>query len=338
MKHPDSVGATAPHARGISSTVKADPVGFVQLGAPPSATYLGVVHSFAVYVKWSDLQPTPTGPIATNNPIDKAIARLRLVEQKNPGTHLNLKLRVMAGISSPTWAKKIGGPAVTIEDPKFTGVKGTIGRFWTNAFHKAYKGLMSKLAAKYDGVPELADVAMSRCMTITAEPMIRPFYDQTTVHNLLAAGYSAGKDKTCQQEQITDATLWTTTHSSLSFNGFVDLSSSGRRSMDWPFTRSLMDLCHHILGPRCTIENNDMVANPSAYYLQLYSSIASHGAPIAIQTDTLSRVGNLKTAISNAIHYGAQSLELTGGYANVVTPADLRRYLPQLLANSQVLP
>ena len=71
---------------------------------------LDVVHAYVVKVNWADLQPQPNGPIAADNAIDKAIARVRQSDYKQVG--MALKLRVFAGINAPDWVKKLGGAPI----------------------------------------------------------------------------------------------------------------------------------------------------------------------------------------------------------------------------------
>ena len=60
----------------------------------------------------------------------------------------------------------------TITNPQDGGT-GTIGRFWTDDYGAAYDQLETLLAAKYDNVPEIREVTISRCTTFYDEPFIR---------------------------------------------------------------------------------------------------------------------------------------------------------------------
>ena len=71
---------------------------------PGTEAYIG---AYVVRVSWADLQPTPYGPIVTDNAIDAAIARVR---QPDMAGRMSLKLRVLAGVNAPEWVKQIGGP------------------------------------------------------------------------------------------------------------------------------------------------------------------------------------------------------------------------------------
>ena len=90
-------------------------------GAPPAA-YHGLMDAYALRVLWSDLQPRRTGPLTTRA-LDQA---LRHAGQR--GAHV--KLRVMAGVHAPRWAKRLGGPPMRMVNPT-NGHGGTVPRFWT---------------------------------------------------------------------------------------------------------------------------------------------------------------------------------------------------------------
>ena len=68
-------------------------------------------------VSWAELQPTAGGPIAGNNAIDLAVADVRAWNAANPTHPEALKLRVAAGIHSPSWALDLGGACVAVTDP-----------------------------------------------------------------------------------------------------------------------------------------------------------------------------------------------------------------------------
>src|SRR6266700_3933565 len=135
----------------------------------PDKSYWSVLSGFVVQVDWSQLQSAPGAPLPANNPIDQAIAAAR-------AAGLRIKLRVDAGTMAPEWAKSLGGSPVPVQFTNpVTGAptSGTIGRFWTPAFGRAYQDLQNKLAARYDNVPEIAQTSITRCITFFAEPFLR---------------------------------------------------------------------------------------------------------------------------------------------------------------------
>lgn len=287
-------------------------------GAPPS-TYLGALAGYVVNVHWSQLQPSSGVSIAANNPIDEAIKQVRELNATDH-THLGLKLRIFAGIWAPGWAKSLGGSPVTVTDPQ-GGQTGTVGRFWTNAFGQAYNHLQSLLAAKYDQVPEIREVTISRCTTFYAEPFIRDVSDPATVSALLAAGYTLGADDTCQRQEIDAATVWRHTHSDLSFNPYQVINPDGTIATDEAYTGLIMSYCRQILGLACVLENNSLRTPIPPTYQTMYAQMQTLGQPITFQTAAAQRIGNLQSTLQYAVSLGANSVELPGGYETLATPA-----------------
>src|SRR5438552_8265461 len=111
--------------------------GLVDRAGPPPPAYRGVVHAYVVNVGWKNLQPAPNGPLTPDNPIDRALAAVRVMNRQQPGSPLGLKVRLFAGVQAPDWAKNLGGPPFTVTD-KASAQSGTVGRFWTDAFGRAY--------------------------------------------------------------------------------------------------------------------------------------------------------------------------------------------------------
>ncbi len=311
---------TAPRPRpsrsvqGTPSAAQLKPVlrGLLDRGGVPPPAFLGMFAGYVVNARWKDLQPSAGQPLAADNAIDQAIATVRSINAFQR-TELGLKLRLFAGIHAPDWAKHLGGDPVAVSDPH-SGASGTVGRFWTDAFGHAYDVLQSMLAAKYDGIPEVREVTISRCTTVYAEPFIRNVGDQATVQALLAAGYSVQADERCQHEQVDAASVWRRTHSDLSFNPYQVIKPDGSTSSDEGFTESMMDYCRQRLGRACVLENNSLRDPPLSAYQAMYEKMRSLGQPIAFQTAAEKRVGNLESTLSNAIGLGANSVELPGGY------------------------
>ncbi|HSS37830.1 MAG TPA: hypothetical protein VLT58_03575, partial [Polyangia bacterium] len=188
--------------------------GLIDREGPPATALRRVVTNFVVTVNWRDLQPTP-GDIVANNAIDQAITTARRMNAVTGQPPVGVKIRLYAGVYAPAWAKQLGGPPVAVTAGALTG---TVGRFWTDAFGAAYADLWQRLAAKYDSVPEIHEVTVSRCMTFYAETMIRDVEDPATVQNLLSAGFSITADKSCISQEIQLGTAWHTTRVGVAFN------------------------------------------------------------------------------------------------------------------------
>jgi len=324
----------SPTASGSPSPSELKPVlaGLLDRSGPPPASYVTSLAGYVVNAYWRDLQPTPAETLAPDNAIDQAITEVRSLNAADH-THLALKIRVYAGVWAPQWAKQLGGAPVSVTNPQ-GGATGTVGRFWTAAFGAAYNELESLLAAKYDTVSEIREVTISRCTTFYDEPFIRDAGDPATIDALIAAGYTTSADETCQREEIDAATVWHHTHSDLALNPYEAIGPGGGVVTDELFTESMMEYCRQVLGDACVLENNSLrYPVQGASYESMYASMSLLGAPLAFQTATASRVGDLTATLAYAVSLGANSVELPGGYAAIGTPATFASATRLLAAN-----
>jgi hypothetical protein len=303
-----TTAGSSPTTAAAAGTLKPVLQGIIEINQLPQGQELAVTGGVAVSVSWSDLQPTPNGPIAANNPLDQAIASIRAINQAN---HLNLgiRARVLAGINAPDWAKALGGAPVTVSGTQ-TSAQGTIGRFWTDPFGAAYDALQRKLAAKYDNVPEVREVTASRCTTIFAEPLIRQASDAVTVSNLLLAGYNDAADDRCQHQMIDAHQVWVHTRTGMAFNPYQHPDGS---TSDTAATLRYMQYCRQTLGPRCVLENNSIRWPPLPTYETMYQAMSQMGPPISFQTAGPARVGDLPMTLQWAVTQGADAVELSPG-------------------------
>jgi hypothetical protein len=296
--------------------------------------YLGVVNCFVVKVDWSELQPARGGPVVSDNVIDQAIAEANRQNAADPNLHLWLKLRVYAGVAAPEWAKQLDGPPVTLRDPQTGAVIGTVPRFWTARFGAAYDDLMSQLATRYDDVPVLLEVAVSRCTTQFAEPFLRQANNADNRAAYLAAGYSVAQDEACERAQLdTHASLWRHTRTGVAFSPFQSFDAGGVHQ-DEAFTEQMMVYCRSALGSRCVLGNNTISwPLPSGSYTSMYQKIASLGGPIYFQTATAAKIGDWQATLKWAADLGAGMVELPAGYDPNYPLADLSGSDARLEAN-----
>ena len=306
--------------------------GLLTRDGPPGPALASAVSGWVVNADWSDLQPTPDGPLARDNVIDRAIAEARRTAA--PGTTAELKVRLFAGTHAPEWAKSLGGAPVPVTDPQ-SGRTGTIGRFWEAAFGRAYAQLQVRLGAAYDAVPEIREVTAARCTTFYSEPFIRDAQAKATISALLGAGFTAAADETCQREQIDAHDVWHQTRTSLAFNPYQHLEPAGTWFNDMAFTRQMAASCRQRLGNRCVLENNS-VRWPVLGDGALYDVLRSFGPPFTFQTATIERVGDLAGAVRFCVDLGAGAVELPGGSA--VPVADLAVLDRALRANADRVP
>ncbi len=309
-----------------SPVIKPALAGLLDRDGPPPTAYASVFGGFAVNVQWAQLQSSAGGDITANNPIDQAIAQVRQID---PTGKVGLKIRLLAGISAPQWAKQLDGAPVPVFDP-ITGAAGTIGRFWTADFGSAYSDLMTKLAAKYDSTPEVREITISRCTTVYAEPFIRDAGSPTTVSALLAAGFTVAADQQCHRDEIAAHDAWKSTRSDLSFNPYQVLGGPTRQ-IDESFTEQMMELCRSTLGARCVLANNSLRMPPQ--YPDMYNRMKELGPPISFQTSSLNKIGNFGQTLDTAISLGAGSVELPAGFEGTA-PATLASYGLRLAAQA----
>jgi len=301
-------------------------------GAPP-AGFLGVaVRGFVVKAGWADLQPSPGGGIAADNAIDKAIAQVRQLNAAHSGLELGLRLRIYAGVDAPGWAKSGGGGPVQVTNPQ-SGETATIGKFWAEPFGGDYAAFEKLLAARYDGVPEIREVVISRCTTFFAEPFLRDKGDAGTVANLISAGFTTSADHACHREEIDAHKVWQHTRSDLELNPYQDIERKGKASVDEAFTEEMMRYCRATLGARCVLENNSLADPPK--YVRMYSVMKALGGPISFQTATAAKIGDLQQALALGAEYGATSVELPSSYTKDSSPQALAAPNARLEANAR---
>ena len=289
--------------------------GLIDRQGEPSKKSLASVHAYVVKVNWADLQPSSFGPIAADNAIDKAIARVR--QPDFAAVHMALKLRVFAGIGTPDWAKQLGGaplPYINNQDGASTA-GGSIGRFWSPEFGKAYADLQSKLAAKYDDVPEIREITVSRCTTIFDELFVRQPGEPKNVQSLLGGGYTVAADKQCIKDAITEHQVWKHTTSDVDFSPFPDVTKPGTDG-DVAYADEMMTFCRATLGIRCGLQNNALstskLENPR--FQTLYAAMTKLGPPIILQTAARKRLGDRDQTLAAAVKIEANSVELPAGY------------------------
>lgn len=278
----------------------------------PPTRLLGVVEGFVVDVEWADLQPSP-GPIADKNPIDDALEAAEDASRSS-GVPLRLKLRTRAGVHAPEWAKKLAGGPVRVFDGE---TAGTIGKFWTAAFGRAYEQLHHLLAERYDADIRIAQVEIARCTTFYSEPFLRQWGTDETQEALLKAGYTAEADAACQREQIETHLIWRQTRSGLMLNPYQRIGKDGGVTPDVEFTVNMMNFCRETLGPACVLENASVrwPLLQGQGYTEMYREIQARGAPVSLQTAAPSRIGDWFKALTLAAELGANSVELNRTYA-----------------------
>lgn len=323
------VGAATPGGGVLKPPIQ----GLVDRQATPAGAWSlqqgGPIGAVVVRVPWADLQ-NPDGSIITPNPIDAA---LRTVPPE-----LSLKVRLLAGKDAPAWLRRQAG-VVRLSDPQ-SGTASVV-RWWAPEVGDAYDTLIAGLAARYDGNPRILDVTVSRCMTFTAEPLLRPLGSATNRKALWAAGLRAGdltdNDRTCQLQALAAHDAFKLTRSSLALNPYQKLVSPTSSAVDEGYTETLMTSCRSILGDRCVLANNSLRGRSrGATYDQMYRAIQARGAPIAFQTSASTDFRSCRdvvTVLKKAVQYRANSVELPFNYVKRCKPSDLAPSAAALGAN-----
>jgi hypothetical protein len=213
----------------------------------------------------------------------------------------------------------LGGAPLAVTEPGGGHlVSGTIPRFWTASVGAAYDRLMGELASRYDTAPEVADIVISRCTTVYAEPMVRQNNNPQTVTNLLNAGYTSALDNICQHQEIDAAKVFRHTHISISISPYERIDAPGHRVLDNDYAISIAEYCRAVLGPQCVLGNNELGrpifdGGPEAQS-PIYQAIKRLGSPIYFQveanTNRISTGDQMAAAIVQGIDDSASYLEV----------------------------
>ena len=290
-------------------------------GMPPTRVDYATLGGWVVNIKWKDLEPTQ-GALSSLalKELDDSVAEVRAYNATHPTQTLGIKLRLFTGAFSPAWLMVAAGPTFKIQlnvgDPLTA-----IPRFWTPAFRDAHRSVMARLGARYDAVPEIRDVVVSRCSTLFMEPMVRETWLATNIQPYLDAGYTLALDGACQEEAIDDtATAWPTTRISESFSIYEAIQPDGTAQGSWDAgvytTQRFMDYFRARLGSRGVWGNNEagrgdtlnMVAPIQAVYAYekakppvYYQTVAAGNAPPGDFESVIVEAANL--SVSQSANY-----------------------------------
>lgn len=293
-----------------------DPVNTLE----PLNAKAGIFGGLVIIASWKQLQPTPTSEIGDHNVIDQALAEVRAYNQRNPAKPLAVKLRVWGGFEAPDWALQLGGAPIATEH---NGRQCVLGRFWSDAYRQAWGRLQAQLAAKYDARPLIREVAVTSCMSFTAEPFFLP-NEPTVATPLRAAGYTDAAHRQCLEHAVADYAPWKASRLVLSLNPFYGLT---RKVGDVAFTEQVMRACRQTVGRRCVFDNHDLDADPPKSLLPIYAIMQRMGPEIEFQT-LHTTPKDFEGTIRKGVSLGASSIELWQDYQGFpLVPDDtLRRW------------
>jgi hypothetical protein len=294
-----------------------DPVNTLE----PLNAKAGIFGGLVIIATWKQLQPTPTSELGDDNVIDRALADVRAYNARNPAKPVAVKLRVWGGFEAPDWAKQLGGAPIATEH---NGKQRFLGRFWSEAYRQAWSRLQVQLAARYDALPLIREVAITSCMSFTAEPFFLPT-EPTVANPLRAAGYTDAAHRQCLAHAVADYAPWKASRLVLSLNPFYGLS--GRRPGDAAFTEQVMRACRQAVGRRCVFDNHDLDANPPKTLLPIYAVMQKMGPEIEFQT-LHTTPEDFEGTIRKGVSLGASSIELWQDYQGfpLVPDATLKRW------------
>ena len=299
-----------------------DPVNTLE----PLNAKAGIFGGLVIIATWKQLQPTATSEIGENNVIDQALADVRAYNARNPAKPLAVKLRVWGGFEAPDWAKQLGGAPIATEH---NGKQRILGRFWSDAYRQAWARLQVQLAARYDARPLIREVAVTACMSFTAEPFFLP-NEPTVANPLRAAGYTDAAHRQCLQQAVADYAPWKASRLVLSLNPFYGLT---RQVGDAAFTEQVMRACRQAVGRRCVFDNHDLDANPPKSLLPIYAVMQKMGPEIEFQT-LHETPEDFEGTIRKGVSLGASSIELWQDYQGfpLVPDATLKRWADMIEA------
>jgi hypothetical protein len=287
---------------------------FVGAGGDPINTLVplnkkpGIFGGIVIVASWSQLQPTAGAEIGDDNVIDAALVQVRAYNRRNPQKPLGVKLRIWGGFEAPDWAKSIGGPPISTVH---NGKPRTVGRFWSPDYRRAWAELQDKLAARYDDEPLIREVAITSCMSYTAEPFFVPVTETTVMQPLQAAGFKPAPYRFCLTQAVNDYAQWQRSRLVLSVNPLRLNPAPGPG--DAAFTEQVMLACRDAIGARCVFDNHDLDSNPPKPLLPIYAYMKSLGPEIEFQTLCASPE-NLEATIKLGVKNGASAIELYQDY------------------------
>ncbi|HEU0274740.1 MAG TPA: hypothetical protein VFQ83_09460, partial [Candidatus Udaeobacter sp.] len=184
------------------------------------------------------------------------------------------------------------------------------------------------LAGRYDSEPLIHEVAVTSCMSYTAEPFFLPTNEPSVVRPLTQAGFKALMYKQCLLHAVEDYAPWKTTLVEIPLN---PLWLPGAKTGDVAFTEEVMRSFRHSFGRRCIFDNHDLDAKPPGDISKIYAIMKQLGPPIEFQTYRETPPdfdGTIKLGVS----LGAGSIELWQDYKGFpLEPVDRLKQWASLL-------
>lgn len=254
-----------------------------------------------------------------------------------------MRLRCYCGMATPAHVRNDGAntsqiawqddgdwQSTTPANPDYyTNGQFNVPMWWgKSAYWEYYYRLMSKIAERYDNDDRMADVVISMCGTIFAEPMIKQKQakiDGVKVNENAAASQVPAWSKTLEDTAMKTSfeihnEVFKRTRSYLACNRFQDLTTA---VTDGP-AEAYATQARQILGAKLIIGQNSIREGGQSGYEPLLTHITDVvGPPISFQTQPVGalpiNVGDLQTTVQWAVDNGASLVELPQGYQGEMT-------------------
>ena len=284
---------------------------------PEANVHPGIYSAVVIRLQWKQLEPQ-RGQF-TFSVLDNALTNIRSYNILHPATPLRGKLRIFSGVNAPGWAKALSGGPVSLTDNNGNTI--SVPRFWAPDCRAAWQELQIALAAKYDTLSLLQEVAVSTAATLTAEPFIQPF-NNVTLPLLHAAGFTDNLFKATLLGALDDYATWKQTALDYTFNPFR-ATDGANPVVDTAVAPMIMNAFRTRYGSRAVIANHGLQSPISVEQGYLYAYFTTLGKPIEFQTVAPNVDWN--SSIANGLAYHATEIEIwdtqaAGGYANVSLP------------------
>lgn len=257
------------------------------------------------------------------------------------GQPLLVRLRPRMGMYAPTWVKNATGtlpwytdkgtdgtgPAA-LSDPAWKQIAGGVPLWWSDAYGKAAHDLYAIIAREFGKHPALAEVAMGWPATQFVEPCNKQFGLDENVRAAVAAGYTDAKDDAMfrrgwDAHKALLSPLGISCYTAYNPTGAVSTTGTGSFTFgNVQRTIALMNQQVQVLGTTAVLGNNSWapLSSQSSTYRTMYVEMqrlgAASGAPVAFQTETLTKLlrnVTVQETLLDAASFGATGAELPRG-------------------------
>ncbi len=293
-----------------TSAAKLPIVGLVAMGSlafnnqPPMVPDNGLEEIYAhpnvyaaadINLTWAQLEPQQG--MFDDSALKSALSNVAAYNKMYPAHPVAAKLRIYAGGNVPAWVIQLTGGPITISNSKGST---QIAAFWSGAYDSAWQALQAHLASQFDKGSAIAEVAVSSCSSLTAEPFIVAL-DEPSLGNMQAVGFSDATYQACLQNAPNDYAVWSATPLDYTFNLFND-TDRGSRGPDPAFTVSVMQAWRSSLGGRAIEANHGLQPTLDAGALPIYDELQTLGPPIEFQSVSPTVDWNATIALGMTYH------------------------------------